>query len=197
MAVPPPFPATPPAMSKAELRAALRAQRHAFVEQLGAGRAVLEGALAERVLARLGPVRTLSGYLAGGSEIDCRLILEAAHARGIEVSLPCIEIAQDHLVFRHWVPGDPLMEGPLRLRQPLPSAPPSVPEVIVTPLLGFDRTLARIGQGKGFYDRTFASHPEARRIGIAWSAQETDALVPDPWDVPLHAVATEREWIGA
>jgi 5-formyltetrahydrofolate cyclo-ligase len=55
--------------------------------------------------------------------------------------------------------------------------------------------MRRLGQGAGFYDRAFARLPAARRIGLAWSAQEADALPADPWDVPLHAVATEKEWI--
>ena len=47
-----------------------------------------------------------------------------------------------------------------------------------------------------YYDRAFAALPGARRIGYAWSVQEVQLVPLDPWDVPLHAVATEREWIA-
>ena len=69
------------------------------------------------------------------------------------------------------------------------------PDIVLTPLVGFDRRGTRLGQGAGHYDRAFAAHPAAWRVGIAWSVQEVDALPADAWDVPLHAIATEREWI--
>ena len=89
------------------------------------------------------------------------------------------------------------MPGAFGLLQPRSDAEEVSPDLILAPLVGFDRALRRIGQGAGFYDRAFARLPDARRIGLAWSVQEVDALPTDPWDVPLHAVATEREWIGA
>jgi len=81
--------------------------------------------------------------------------------------------------------------------QPLPSAEICNPDLILTPLVGFDRSLNRLGQGAGYYDRAFAALPDSLRIGIAWSIQECDGLVPDSWDMPLDAVLTEKEWITA
>ena len=45
-------------------------------------------------------------------------------------------------------------------------------------------------------DRAFARYPDAVKVGVAWSAQELGMVPDDPWDVPLDAVLTEREWIG-
>jgi 5-formyltetrahydrofolate cyclo-ligase len=70
------------------------------------------------------------------------------------------------------------------------------PDLILTPLVAFDRSLARLGQGAGHYDRAFARYPLARRIGVAFSVQEVERLPTDAWDVPLHAIVTEREWIA-
>ncbi|MDB5738517.1 MAG: 5-formyltetrahydrofolate cyclo-ligase, partial [Sphingomonas bacterium] len=53
----------------------------------------------------------------------------------------------------------------------------------------------RLGQGGGYYDRWFEGHPDAMRVGIAWSVQELPAVPRDVWDMPLHAVATEKEWM--
>jgi 5-formyltetrahydrofolate cyclo-ligase len=61
---------------------------------------------------------------------------------------------------------------------------------------GFDRTGNRIGYGAGHYDRAFAAHPHARRVGIAWSFQQLPQIPVDTWDVPLHAIATDCEWIA-
>ena len=69
------------------------------------------------------------------------------------------------------------------------------PDAIMSPLIGFDREGNRLGQGGGFYDRAFARYASARRIGLAWSVQESDTLPVDSWDQRLHAVVTERERI--
>ena len=66
---------------------------------------------------------------------------------------------------------------------------------MLTPLVAFDRRGNRLGQGAGHYDRAFATLPSAWRVGVAWSVQECEELKADTWDIPLHAVVTEKEWI--
>jgi 5-formyltetrahydrofolate cyclo-ligase len=83
----------------------------------------------------------------------------------------------------------------MALRQPLSSARECAPDLIVAPLTGFDRQGGRIGYGAGHYDRAFQRYPGAHRIGFAWAIQEVAAVPHDPWDVRLHAIATEREFI--
>ena len=97
--------------------------------------------------------------------------------------------------FLAWQVGDPLVAGPSGLLQPAADTKAVVPDTILVPLIGFDRALNRLGQGAGYYDRAFATLTDARRIGLAWSVQELSALPCDPWDEPLHAIATERGWI--
>ncbi len=94
--------------------------------------------------------------------------------------------------FLAWAPGDPLARGPMRLRQPLPSAPERAPDLIVTPLLGFDSAGRRIGYGAGHYDRAFQQFPGAHRIGFAWAMQRIERVPHDPWDVSLHGIVTEE-----
>ena len=111
---------------------------------------------------------------------------------------PCLPHVVDRatpLRFLSWDAGTALIAGPFGLRQPDATAPGCSPDIILTPLLGFDRQGGRLGQGAGHYDRAFAALPHAWRIGVAWSVQELGAVPSDPWDVPLHAIATEREWI--
>jgi 5-formyltetrahydrofolate cyclo-ligase len=99
--------------------------------------------------------------------------------------------------FLAWSPGEPLLPGRHGIEQPdLAAAPEVAPDLFLAPLLGFDRRLHRLGQGAGYYDRAFARYPDAIRVGIAWHVQECDFVPDDPWDVPLHAVLTEREWIA-
>ena len=97
--------------------------------------------------------------------------------------------------FLAWAEGTALVAGPFGLRQPPADAAALAPDLILTPLLAFDAKLDRLGQGAGYYDRAFAQFPDARRIGVAWDVQRVDALPVDAWDMPLHAIVTEREWI--
>ena len=199
MAVPPPSAMTAGAMTKPELRAMLRARRTAFVADpaWAADRLVHTLFAADHVTRRFGTARIVSGYVSDGAEVDATPILFAAIDRGLDVALPHVAARDAPMRFLRWHPGDPLVPGLFGLLQPRSDAPEVAPDLILAPLLGFDRALARIGQGAGFYDRAFARLPDAMRIGLAWSVQEVTALPTDPWDVPLHAVATEREWIAA
>ena len=181
-------------MTKDELRRALRDRRRRFVAE-AADRKALERDLAMRIMVHLGEARIVAAYLPNGSEIDPMPVLEALAARGVATALPHVSDPGADMRFLRWSPGEPLIPGPYGLLQPDITAPEAEPDLILAPLVGFDRAMRRLGQGAAFYDRAFARLPRARRIGLAWSVQEADALPADPWDVPLHAVATEQLWI--
>jgi 5-formyltetrahydrofolate cyclo-ligase len=196
MAVPPPS-LTPAAPTKAQLRASLRRRRSAFLAGLDPEqRRVLLDALAHRVLPHVPPGAIVAGYVAIGAEIDPEALLLRLAEQDIALALPHVADRDAPMRFLQWQPGSPLVAGPLQLMQPMETQAVVEPDLVLTPLLGFDRAGGRLGQGAGYYDCAFAAHPAARRIGLAWSIQEVDALPIDPWDVPLHAVATEQEWIG-
>lgn len=184
-------------MTKAEWRALLRQRRRDHVAQLRAegGYEAALAALVARVTKQLKGAGTVSAYLSDGDEVDPLPILTAAAALGLATALPRITSRTDPMHFHLWSPGDPLHPGLYGLSQPDADSPLATPDLILTPLVGFDRAMGRIGQGAAFYDRAFARYPDARRIGLAWSVQEVDALPVDPWDVPLHGIATELEWI--
>ncbi|MBC7986185.1 MAG: 5-formyltetrahydrofolate cyclo-ligase, partial [Sphingomonadaceae bacterium] len=132
-----------------------------------------------------------------GDEADPSAIAAAARAAGATLCLPRLgeEGTMDFVISDLDIAA--LVTGPLRIPQPGPDASIVEPDLIVAPLLGFDRAMGRIGQGKGYYDRAFVAHPDAFRLGLAWSAQEAPTIPMEPWDMRLHAVLTEREWIGA
>lgn len=201
MAVPPHLaPEGPGALpghpDKPALRTMLRERRAAVVASLGK-----EGALrgakaaAELLLPHIPPGAVVGLYLAIADELDPMPLIERLHARGQPLALPHLA-DRTQMYFRAWAPGDPLERGPFKLRQPLPSAAERAPDYIVTPLLGFDRSGGRIGQGASHYDRAFARLPGARRIGFGWHVQEIAAAPHDPWDVALDAIVTEQEWIA-
>lgn len=148
-------------------------------------------------LDRLHPGLVVASYMPVGGEADPALFVDAALAADCRIALPHVTDRASPLRFLAWAGDASLIAGPFGLRHPAPDLPELGPDIILTPLVGFDRSGNRLGQGAAHYDRAFAAHPAAWRVGIAWSAQEVDALPADPWDVPLHAIATEKEWIAA
>ena len=188
MAVPPP--------TKVKLRKSLKhaRQRYVFEQNDGFLRKAAK-ALSARVVEHVSGQDIIATYVPIDAEIATAQLIEALSALKKTIALPYVLDRKDTPRFLRWRIGDPLEDGPFGLKQPSTDAQILVPDVILTPLLGFDRALNRIGYGAGYYDRAFAAHPAARRIGLAWSMQECANIPNDPWDIPLHAVATECEWI--
>ncbi|WP_340314369.1 5-formyltetrahydrofolate cyclo-ligase [Rhizorhabdus argentea] len=184
-------------LSKPAQRAELRAARDGFVLDLtGEQRARLEARAAANLMPLIEKARCVAFYHGLGGELGCGPAITAAAARGIAVALPHVAGRHQAMRFLSWAPGNPLETGWRGLQQPLGDTPELIPDVIVTPLLGFDSTLARLGQGAGFYDRAFAERPVAAKIGFGWSIQRVPVIACDPWDVRLDAVVTEAGTIG-
>lgn len=146
-------------------------------------------------LALLRPGLTVTSYVPLGSEADPGPLARAAVEAGCGIALPHVTTRAEPMRFLAWDTEAALVAGPWGLHQPAGAAAALVPDIILTPLLAFDAKLDRLGQGAGYYDRAFAHFPHAMRIGVAWSVQQVDALPTDAWDMPLHAVITELDWI--
>ena len=138
---------------------------------------------------------TVAGYAAIGEECDVTELLELIAERGCPLALPWFADRAAPMRFKAWMPGAPLAPAPFGGGQPADDAPDVDPQLLLVPLIGFDRGGNRLGQGGGHYDRALARLPGATRIGIAWSAQEAETLPADPWDLVLDHILTEREWI--
>lgn len=172
---------------KPALRAALRAARDRFDGGEIAVPAVYR--------ARLRRGMTIASYVPIGSEADPSPLARVAVEAGCVIALPHVIDRTKPLRFLAWETEAALVAGPFGLSQPSDLAEELEPDIVLTPLVGFDRRGARLGQGAGYYDRAFVRHPDAWRVGIAYSVQEVDTVPVDAWDVPLHAIATEKEWI--
>ena len=140
----------------------------------------------------------VSGYHPIGSELDPRPLLAILRFQGHEIALPVVADRGAPLVFRVWREGDSMSEGAFGVREPLPEAAEVKPDILLVPMLAFDRRGFRLGYGGGFYDRTLESlrrdgAPVA--IGIAFAAQEVDRVPVAEYDQPLNWIITEREAI--
>ena len=172
---------------KSVLRASLRAARDAC--------APVSIPVPPAFLARLAAGMTIASYVPFGGEADPSPFARAAVDAGCVIALPHVVRRSLPMRFLSWETEAALIAGPFGLHQPAADAAELAPDIILTPLVGFDRCGNRIGQGAGYYDRAFLAHPDAWRVGVALSVQEVEMLTPDAWDIPLHAIATEREWI--
>jgi 5-formyltetrahydrofolate cyclo-ligase len=135
------------------------------------------------------PGSVVSGFWPIGREIDIRPLLLALHERGHPIVLPVTPKRGNPLSFRLWRPGDVL--EPERFGTFRPTGDPAVPDVLLVPLLAFDRRGHRLGYGAGFYDRTLAGLPGHYALGVAYAAQEVPEVPAGPSDVALDAVATD------
>lgn len=176
---------------KRTLRARMRSLRDEFAMTIGG---VIEASPA--LIERFAPGAIVSSYIPVGSEADPSAIAFAAAERGCTIVLPHVTSRESTIRFHVWKPGEPLIAGPLGLQQPSTDGAEAEPHIVLTPLLAFDSALNRLGQGAGHYDRVFERLPDAWRIGVAWSVQQVEALVIDPWDVPLHGLVTEAAAYG-
>lgn len=185
--------------AKERARAAARARRSGAQALLGREAAAtfarhFFGELLPRL--QLSPRSVVAGYSPISSEADPLAILEGASARGFSCALPGVAAPRAPLVFRLWHPGDVLVDGPHGTRQPRPDAPRCLPELVIVPMLAFDKVGRRLGYGGGYYDRTLASlraaMPVLVAVGLAFSAQEADELPEEGGDQRLDWLVTER-----
>ena len=115
-------------------------------------------------------------------------------AHGGVVGVPVIPGEARPLVFHRWHPDARMVAGAFGALVPEASQE-VVPEVLIVPLLAFDRAGYRLGYGGGFYDRTLEglrARGPVTAIGFAFAAQEVDRVPTEPTDQKLDLIVTER-----
>jgi 5-formyltetrahydrofolate cyclo-ligase len=131
----------------------------------------------------------IGGYWPIGSELDIKPCLYALSEEGFTCVLPCI--TPQGLVFRQWTPLTPLEKGVFHVLEPSHSGPILFPEVLLVPLLAFDKEGHRLGYGQGHYDRYLHQH-KALTIGIGFKGQEVDQIPHQAHDFALDYILTEE-----
>ncbi len=140
----------------------------------------------------------VSGFMPLGNEINPLPLMRKLVGEGARLALPVVAGRGKPLVMREWSSGAPLTAGVWGIREPTPEAAEVEPDILLVPLLAFDRTGHRLGYGGGYYDRTIAEL-RARKpvvaVGLAFAAQEVPEVPATPRDARLDLVLTEREVI--
>ncbi|QCO01760.1 5-formyltetrahydrofolate cyclo-ligase [Azospirillum argentinense] len=190
--------------AKDAARAQARARRDSLSDDRM--RAFAADALRDRFLEELvrpgfiadGPV---AGYWPLGSELDVRPLLLHLRTGGLKtggcsIALPVSGPRGQALIFRDWDPALPLAAGRYGIQEPGADRPEVVPAVLLVPMLAFDRSGHRLGYGAGYYDRTLDALRAIRpvlAVGMAFAAQEMDAVPCGAHDERLDWILTERE----
>ena len=144
-------------------------------------------------------------YLANDGEIDPSVIMDICLQSRKQCFLPVLHpIGINRLYFARFQRQTPLVENRYGIAEPCLKqatlAPPWSLDIILMPLVGFDRRGNRMGMGGGYYDRTLAfvaagNSPAPRLVGLAHSCQEVSSISTHNWDIPLNNIITDREII--
>jgi 5-formyltetrahydrofolate cyclo-ligase len=182
--------------SPEQLKAALRRDALARREALPAEARQAAGlAVAERGLPiEVAPGTIVSGFSPMKSEISPLPLMRRLADAGARLALPVIAGRGQPLALRAWSFGAPLVPGVWGIREPAADAPEVFPDIVIVPLLAFDRRGWRLGYGGGYYDRTLArlrAMKPVTAIGLAFAAQQIDDVPTTPRDERLDLVLTE------
>lgn len=136
--------------------------------------------------------RLVSLYWPFRGEPDLRGWMTSIIERGGAVALPVVVEKGHPLVFRAYKPGDKLEKGVWNI--PIPAEGESViPNVVISPIVGFDAKNYRLGYGGGFFDRTLAAMPtKALVIGIGYEIGRIATIHPQTHDIPMDRIITEK-----
>ncbi len=181
-----------------EVRLWRKAKRAVLIERRLAMPAAERAAHSEAITAALIQVlSSLAGALIGfywpfKGEYDPRPLVRFLHTEGTRLALPVVVEKATPLIFREWWPGMPMTSGAWNI--PVPAAgQPVAPDILLVPVVGFDRQAYRLGYGGGYYDRTLAALPtRPRAIGVGFGLSQIATIHPQLHDMPMDLVVTER-----
>jgi 5-formyltetrahydrofolate cyclo-ligase len=192
-------------MADASIRTQLRRQRRSLSAEQ-------HFILSEKITAILSiqpfflRAKRLGIYLANDGEVDPSTIVNICHKSSKQCFLPVIHpLKTNRLHFARYRQNSQLIANRFGILEPgIGSTKIVAPwslDLILMPLVGFDRQGNRLGMGGGFYDRTLAftargQRPAPRLIGLAHSFQELESISPQIWDIPVDHIITEQEIIN-
>jgi 5-formyltetrahydrofolate cyclo-ligase len=181
---------------KAELRRDAVARRDALPAE--ERKAAAEAIAARAFPLPVAPGAIVSAFMPMQNEINPLPLMQKLAGAGARLALPRIVGRGHPLSMRAWTFGAPLERGQWGIREPLADAPEVDPDILLVPLLAFDRTGYRLGFGAGYYDMTITALRGRKTVvaaGIAFAAQEVPAVPRTERDARLDLVLTEREVI--
>jgi 5-formyltetrahydrofolate cyclo-ligase len=145
--------------------------------------------------------RVVAAYMAFDGEPDLLPALTRLGREGVKLALPVIQDVPGKAIItmKAWSPDMELAANRYGIAEPDGTEDVRIADIdlVLVPLVGWDRTGGRLGMGASFYDRLFqpfAGLEKPLRIGVAYELQRLSSVPRDPWDIRLHGVLTENGW---
>ena len=143
---------------------------------------------------------TIGGYYPSNYEVNILKFLEEASKKRFRITLPVIK-SSNKMSFKLWVFKDPLYVNQFGILEPKNSKRKIIPDLIMVPLVAFDKRLNRIGYGKGYYDRSLRKINKIKKnaisLGIAYSFQRCKKIPVNNHDFKLDYIFTEKGIINS
>ena len=141
------------------------------------------------------PGIVISLYWPFRGELDFRPWMRTAFDEGARIALPVVVGKGEPLIFREWRPGVAMERGVWNI--PIPSMTQELsPDVVLSPLVGYDDACFRLGYGGGFYDRTLAARQSRPLVvGVGHPAAHMSTIRPQRYDIPMDVILTGKNTI--
>ena len=140
--------------------------------------------------------KTIGGYYPYNFEVDDIEILEKLEKKNFKISLP--KIKKNHQMdFFKWSSKDPLIINKIGIPEPV-SKDLKYPDILLVPLVAYDKNLNRLGYGGGFYDRYIEKIKKIKKvtkIGLSFSFQKLKKIPINKHDKKLDFIITDKEII--
>ena len=180
-----------------------KAERQRLLAERRAISSEVRRSAAKRIVTALmeaiGDVRglTVSVYWPSRGEPDLRDPIARIIAAGGHCALPVVVERGRPLAFHSWAPGERLERGFWNIPVPA-NGHKVVPDLVIAPVVSFDRACYRLGYGGGYFDRTLAARPEKPRLfGVGYAQAGIPTIYPQPHDIPMDAIVTEDGIVAA
>jgi len=144
--------------------------------------------------------KAVACYLPMADEVDTRTIIEKSWRANKRIYVPVLQ-NNTEMLFCEITPDSELERSSFGLWEPTRGLliEPKQLDLVVTPTVAFDCHNNRVGMGGGYYDRCFAFLRHRKHwlrpklLGVAFQCQEVEEIAPNPWDIPLYRIVTEKK----
>ena len=142
----------------------------------------------------------IAGYYPANYEVNVLKFLEQAQKKRYKIALPAIDTSSK-MSFKLWNFNHPLYINKFGILEPDRLNQKLKPDLILVPLVAFDKNLNRIGYGKGYYDRNLRKIKKTKKkivsLGIAYSFQKSEVIPVNKYDFKLDYIFTEQGIISS
>ncbi len=194
-----------PAISRNELRAAVRAKRNALtlLQQQTAAQALTQQLIKSKTVQQ---AERIALYLANDAELSLQPFIQWCWQQNKQVYLPVLHpFCSGYLLFLQYQPNSKMTVNKYNIAEPKLNVnivcPATQLDIIFTPLVAFDHKGERLGMGGGFYDRTLAyvakhqlsAENSTKIMGLAHDCQQVESVPTESWDIPLPEIYTPTQ----